>query len=70
MMEGTGLTSSDPAFFDIAALADRTESGNMVGRAVSEERSQTDGDLYQSSSRRVEDTRTVCIVSFPGFAVQ
>jgi hypothetical protein len=33
MMEGTGLTSSDPAFFDIAALADRATSGNQIGRA-------------------------------------
>jgi hypothetical protein len=66
MMEGTGLTSSDPAFFDSAALADRATSGNQIGRTIGA----NDHNLYPGTSRRVEDVRAVCIVSFSQFAVQ
>ncbi|MBB3442849.1 hypothetical protein FHT93_002703 [Rhizobium sp. BK379] len=34
MVGGTGLTLSGPAFFDIAALADRPKSGNIAGRVT------------------------------------
>jgi hypothetical protein len=66
MMEGTGLTSSDPAFFDSIALPDSATSGNQINRTIGA----NDHNLYPGTSRRVEDARTVCIVSFRRFAVQ